>query len=236
MDPPLRSNGSASRPPVQAVPRIPGRSRVAARVDRVLNTALGGERSAVLNATAAELLAEPVPVARIFHDALGRPEAGLLGHLMVHQMLRRSRLYDDLLNSLASPNPITRAAAARICAAARFTDAGIWIGDLVQDPNPKVRDAAVRALSELGGRRAVEILTAAATRIPLNRLAIALSRGTSDLDVEALMRQPETEQAAVATVLACGLRRDALRLGPLMGIAQDRRWTRPGPKGGCKPL
>jgi hypothetical protein len=236
MDPPLRSNGSASRPPVQAVPRVPGRSRVAARVDRVLNTALGGERAAILNATAAELLAEPAPVARVFHEALQRPEAGVIGHLMVQELLRRSKLYDDLINSLGSPNPVTRAAAARICAAARLTDAAIWIGDLVQDPNPKVRDAAVRGLAELGGRRSVEILMAAAGKIPQYRLAIALARGASDLDMEALMRQPETEQAAVATVLACGLRRDGLRLGPLLGIAHDRRWPQQVRKAACKAL
>jgi HEAT repeat protein len=236
MDPPLRSNGSASRPSVQAVPRVPGRSRVAARVDRVLNTALGGERAAVLNATAAELLAEPVPVARIFHEALRRPETGLMGHLMVQELLRRSNLYDDLVNSLGSPNPVVRAAAARVCAAARVADAAIWIGDLVQDPNPKVRDIAVRALAQLGGRRSVEILVAAADKIPQYRLAIALARGASDLDMEALMRQPETERTAVATVLACGLRRDGLRLSALLGIAHDRRWPNQVRKAACKAL
>src|SRR2546430_13399577 len=46
--------------------------------------------------------------------------------------------------------------------------------------------------------------------IPLYRLAIALSRAASDVDIEALMRQPASERAAVATVLACGLRRDVL--------------------------
>jgi HEAT repeat protein len=190
----------------------------------------------VLNATAAELLAEPLPVARIFRGALNRPETGLLGHLMVQDMLRRSRLYDDLVNALASPNPLTRAAAARVCAAARLTDAVIWIGDLVRDPSPQVRDAAVRGLGELGGRRSVETLIAGAGKIPLYRLAIALSRSASDLDIEALMRQPETEEAAVATVLACGLRRDSLRLGPLLGIAHDRRWPRQVRKAACKAL
>src|SRR5438046_5430799 len=117
MDPPLRSNGSNTQPVIQAPTRSIGRSRVVGRVDRVLNTALGGERAAVLNATAAELLAEPVPVARTFHGALKRAEVGLLGHLMEQDMLRRSTLNEDLVNALASPNPVTRAAAVRICAA-----------------------------------------------------------------------------------------------------------------------
>src|SRR5947199_313343 len=126
MDPPLRSNGSASRPAVQAPPRGAGRSRVAGRVDRVLNTALGGDRAAVLMASAG--------------------------------------------------------------------------------------------------------------KIPQYRLAIALAQAASDLDIEALMRQPETEEAAVATVLACGLRRDALRLVPLLGIAHDRRWPKQVRKAACKAL
>lgn len=209
---------------------------MASRIDRVLNTALQGGKAAVLNATAAELLAEPMPVARILHEALDRPENGLLGHLMVQDLLRRSKLYDDLVNALTSQNPVTRAAAARICSAARMTDAVIWIGDLVQDPNPRVRDAAVRALADLGGRRSIEILMAGGGKIPQYRLAISLARGASDLDIEALMRQPETEEAAVATVLACGLRRDALRLGPLLGIAHDRRWPKKVRKAACKAL
>ena len=190
----------------------------------------------MLNATAGELLAEPLPVARIFRGALNRPDTGLVGHLMVQDLLRRSNLYEDLVNALASPNPVTRAAAARICAAARVTDAVIWIGDLVQDASPRVRDAAVRALAELGGRRSVEMLMARAANIAPYRLAIALSKSASDLDIEALMRQPETEDAAVATVLACGLRRDALRLGPLLGIANDRRWPKQVRKAACKAL
>src|SRR5260370_38980304 len=66
----------------------------------------------------------------------------------------------------------------------------------------------------------------AADKIPTHRLAIALSMAASDLDIEALMRQPESEKAAVVTVLACGLRRDTLRVPPLLGIAHDRRWPK----------
>jgi len=67
-------------------------------------------------------------------------------------------------------------------------------------------------------------LMAAADRIPLHRLAITLATAASDLDIESLMRQPSSEKAAVVTVLACGLRRDSLRVPPLLGIAHDRRW------------
>src|SRR6266508_1101974 len=176
MAPPLRSNGSNNRPTVQAPTRTPGRSRVAGRVDRVLNTAMAGEKSAVLNVTAAELLAEPVAVAQSLDAALDRPGVGVIGHWMIQELFRRSRLHDELLNALASPNPVTRAAAARICGAARMTDAVIWLEDMVRDQNPRVRDAAVRALAQLGGRRAVEVLMAATDVIPQYRLAIALSR------------------------------------------------------------
>jgi len=236
MDPPLRSNGSNTRPVIQAPTRSIGRSRVVGRVDRVLNTALAGERAAVLNATAAELLAEPVPVARVIEMALERPGVGVIGHWMIQELFRRSGLYDDLLNALASPDAGTRAAAARLCAAARLTDSVLWIGDLLEDEEPQVRDAAVRALAQLGGRRSVELLMASAERIPLYRLAIALARGASDVDIEALMRQPASERAAVATVLACGLRRDVLRVQPLLGIAHDRRWPNKVRVAACKAL
>jgi len=209
---------------------------VAGRVDRVLNSALAGERAAVLNATAAELLAEPIAVAGSIEAALGRPGVGLMGHWMVHELLRRSKLYDDLVNSLASPNAVTRAAAARICGAARISDSVAWISDLVKDSNPRVRDAAVRSLGQVGGRRAVDELIASAGEIPLYRLAITLARAASDVDIEALMRQPADERAALATVLACGLRQDVLRVSPLLGIAHDRRWPKRVRAAACKAL
>src|SRR5205809_701951 len=114
---------------------------------------------------------------------------------------RRSWLHDALINSLASPNPFTRLSAARIFGAARLTETTIWIGGLIGDEVPPVRDAAVRALAQLGGRRAVDLLIASAASIPLHRLAISLARAASDVDIEALMRQPASERAAVATVL-----------------------------------
>lgn len=157
-------------------------------------------------------------------------------HLTLHDLIRRSHLHDELINSLTAANPLTRAAAARVCGAARMTDASIWIADMLSDPNPMVRDAAVRALGEMGGRRAVEALMANADRIPLYRLAITLSQAASDVDIEALMRAPADERAAVATVLACGMRGDLLRVSPLMGIAHDRRWPTAVRVAACKAL
>jgi HEAT repeat protein len=226
MDSQLPGNGSNTRPAIQTVTRLPARSRVAERVERVLDEALEGQRSATLNATASELLAEPVAVAAVLQKSLDQPGAGVVRHWTAHEVLRRSKLQDDLLNSLVSPNSVTRAAAARVCGAARMTEAAIWLGDLLDDPNARVRSAAVRSLSQLGGRRAVELLMGRAEKIPLYRLAIAVARAASDLDIEALMRAPASERAAVATVLACGLRRDVLRVSPLLGIAHDRRWPK----------
>ena len=190
----------------------------------------------MLNATAAELLAEPELVAGVFRAALARPGVGLMGHWMLHELLRRSRLYEELVNAMASPNPLTRSAAARICGAARMTESIEWLADMVRDPNPRVRDAAVRSLADHGGRRAVEELMAATDRIPVYRMAIALSRGASDVEIEALMRRPANEPAAVAAVLACGLRRDVLRVSPLLGIAHDRRWPKQVRAAACKAL
>ena len=202
----------------------------------MVNTAIAGERAAVLNATVAELLAEPISVAHVLQAALGRPGVGVIGHWMIQELFRRSRLYDDLVNALASSEPQTRAAAARVCGAARMTDAVQWIGDLLDDPSPQVREAAVRSLAELGGRRSVELLMAASDRIPVYRLAIALARAASDVDIEALMRAPANERAATATVLACGLRHDLLRVSPLLGIAHDRRWPRQVRVAACKSV
>ena len=50
------------------------------------------------------------------------------------------------------------------------------------------------------------------------------------------MRQPTSERAAVAAVLACGLRRDVLRVSPLLGIAHDRRWPKQVRLAACKAL
>ena len=197
---------------------------------------MAGDRNAVLNATALEMLAEPAEVAEVFHAALERPGAGVRGHWTLHELLRRSRLYDELVNALASPNPLTQAAAARICGAARMSESVEWVADLVHDANPRVHEAAVRSLAHHGGRRAVEQLMASSDRIPLYRLAIALSKAASDVDIEALMRRPVSEEAAVATVLASGLRRDVLRVSPLLGIAHDRRWPKRVRVAACKAL
>src|SRR5438552_3733746 len=236
MDPSLRSNGSNTRPVIQTTPRGGGRSRAAGRVDRVLNTALAGERAAVLNVSAADMLADPEAVAGLIQAAVGRPGVGVMGHWMIHELFRRSELHDELLNSLASPDPLMRAAAARICGAARLPEAALWISDLVDDPDARVREVAVRSLARLGGRRAVEQLMASDEKIPLHRLAIALARAASDVDIEALMRQPSSERVAVAAVLACGLRRDVLRVSPLLGIAHDRRWPKQVRLAACKAL
>jgi HEAT repeat protein len=236
MEAPLRSNGSNTRQATSTPPRGAGRSRVAGRVDRVLNTALAGERSAVLNVTAAELLSESGAVTGVIARAVDRPGVGVMGHWMVHELFRRSDLYPDLLNALVSPNPMTRAAAARVCGAARITESVLWLGDLLADSNPAVRQSAVRALAQMGGRRAVEALMAESGRIPVYRLAISLSKAASDVDIEALMRQPASEAAAVATVLASGLRHDVLRVSPLLGIAHDRRWPQKVRIAACKAL
>jgi HEAT repeat protein len=190
----------------------------------VLNSALAGEKASMLNVTVKELLAEPLAVADAFWGALERPGVGLMGHWMIHELLRRSNLHDDLVDALASPDPLTRAAAARICGASRLSEALPWIADLIQDPDPRVRDSAVRAMAQVGGSRAVEVLVERSDSIPLYRLAIALSLAASDVDVESLLRRPKDERMALAAVLACGLRRDVLRVSGLLGIAHDRRW------------
>jgi HEAT repeat protein len=206
-----------------AISRAP-RSRLAARIERILNAALAGEPQVVLNVSAPDLLTEPDQVGSVITSALDRAGPGLTGQWRITEVFRRSGRTDELLNSLVSPNPATRAAAARLCGALRLTQSVGWIEDLVRDPDPPVRDSAIRALGLMGGRRSVEALMAAVDLIPLHRLAITLAQAATDIDIEALMRQPASEKAAVVTVLACGLRRDVLRVPPLLGIAHDKRW------------
>ncbi|MDQ6879540.1 MAG: HEAT repeat domain-containing protein [Candidatus Dormibacteraeota bacterium] len=199
------------------------RSRLGVRVDRVLSAAIAGEPHVALNVKVSELLADDT-VASTIRSFLERSGPGIMAHWRVLQALQATGLDSDLLNSLVDPDPKVRIAAARLCGAFRLTDSVPWLADLMGDTNPKVRDAAVRALGSLGGRRAVDALMAAVDRLPQHRLAIELSHAASDMDMELLMREPASVQAAVVTVLACGLRYDALRVGALTGIAHDRRW------------
>ena len=225
--PAKRSGGSRAGPP---------RSRVAARVERILTSAVAGEPHVSLNLKASELMAEADQVADAISGVLERAGPGIMGHLRVTQTLKPTGLGDELVNSLVDPDPNVRIAAARLCGALKMTDAQPPLADLMADPKPKVRDAAVRALGQLGGRRAVDSLMSEVDRLPAHRLAIELAHAASDMDIEALMREPKSVQAAVVTVLACGLRRDQLRVRPLNGIAHDRRWPSRVRAAACRAL
>ena len=200
------------------------RSRLAARVERLLTAALGGDPHVNLNFKAPELLADAGSVAPAISAVLERAGPGLAPQLRLSRALRSAGLVEDLLNALANPDPNVRIVGARLCGALRMTDALPWLADMMADSRPRVWEAAIRALGELGGGRAVDVLMSAVDRIPQHRLAIELAHAASDMDIEALMREPASVQAAVVTVLACGLRHDPLRVGPLSAIAEDRRW------------
>jgi hypothetical protein len=229
IDPQRLTKGSGARFRAQ-------RSRLASRIGRILNNSLNDGAQVDLNVTSAELLAESGAVSEVIVVALARAGGGLTAQWRITEPFRRANLADELVDSLVSPDPATRASAARLCGALRLTEAVMWIGDLIQDGSPQVREAAIRALGLMGGRRAVDSLMASADRIPLHRLAITLAQAASDLDIESLMRHPASEKAAVVTVLACGLRRDHLRVPPLLGIAHDSRWPKPVRLAACLSL
>ena len=109
------------------------RSRLGERVERVLNAALTGEPHVVLSATAEELIVEPDAIAKVITAALVTAGPGLTGQWRITQLFRSSGLGDELLNSLVSTNPITRASAAELCGALRLTESVPWIEDLLQD-------------------------------------------------------------------------------------------------------
>ena len=202
----------------------------------MLSSAIAGEPHVAVNAKASELLAEAGSVASTIRSALISAGPSMSVQLRVTQAFRASGLIDELLNSLVNPDPDVRIAAAQLCGALRLTDAVPWLDEMLRDPNPKVRDAAIRALGHLGGRRAVEVLISAVDRFPQARLAIELSRAASDLDIEGLLRQPVSVQAAVAAVLACGLRKDRFRVPALVGIASDVRWPTEVRAAACRAL
>lgn len=212
------------------------RSRLAARVERVLTAALEGDSHVTLNVKASELLADAGPVASAVTDVLQKAGHGVLIQWRLAQALKPAGLSDEILNALVAPDPKVRIAAARLCGAFRMSDSLPWLADMLSDSKPGVRDAAVRALGRLGGRRAVDALMSAADRLPQHRLAIELAHAASDMDIEALMREPASVEAAVITVLACGLRHDSLRVRPLAAIAHDRRWPTRVRVAACRAL
>jgi HEAT repeat protein len=209
---------------------------LAVRVDRVLSAALAGEPHVTLNLKASELVADAGPVAAAINDVFEAAGPGIMVQWRVTQALKPSGLDVDLVNLLADRDPKVRLAAARLCGALRMTDSLPWVADLLKDSRPRVWEAAARALGDLGGSRAVDALMSAIDRIPQHRLAIELAHAASDMDIEALMREPASVQAAVVTVLACGLRHDPLRAGPLSAIAQDRRWPARVRVAACRSL
>ncbi|MDQ6719705.1 MAG: HEAT repeat domain-containing protein [Candidatus Dormibacteraeota bacterium] len=212
------------------------RSRLATRVDRILSAALAGEPEVTLNIKAAELLGDAGPVAATIRDLIQRGAPGVIGQWRIDQALRPTGVGNEILNSLVDPDPSVRISAARLCGALRMTDSLPWLADLIGDAKPKVREAAIRALGELGGSRAVDVLMSAVDRLPQHRLAIELAHAASDMDIEALIREPASVQSAVVTVLACGLRHDRLRVGPLAGIVRDRRWPPRVRSAACRAL
>ena len=209
------------------------RSRVASKIDRVLATALSGDPRVVLDVKAPELLAEAASVSQVISSALDRAGSALAAQLTVTQTFRRGGVEAELIDSLAHQDPAVRIAAARLCGALRLPDAIPWLGDLLDDPSPEVRDAAARSLGRAGGRRAVESLVAHADRLPMHRVAIEVSRAASDVDLETLLRETPTR---VMVIMASGLRRDALRTPHLVRMAQDRQCETPIRVAACRAL
>ena len=188
----------------------------------MLATALSGDPRVVLNVKGSEVLAEPGPVAQVISAALENAGNGLVPQLTITQTFRRSGLEQELIDSLASSDPAVRIAGARVCGALRLPSAVPWLADLLDDPSPAVRDVAIRSLAEAGGRRVVDALLARADRLPSYRLAVALARAASDIDLERLLREPSPVKGMVTVLMACGLRRDALHGHLVVRMAQDQ--------------
>ncbi len=194
---------------------------IAAQINQALVSALTGQ-NAVLNAKASDLLAHVDVVAPVIAAVMHRPGITLAQQWQVTKVIKRGGLGAELLDSLASPEPATRAAAAQLCGAMRLAESVAWVSDLLSDPDEKVRIAAARALGRTGGGRAVDALMGAVEAFPPHRLALAIAHGASDIDLDGLLRSGGGAKTAVVVALACGLRADALRFPRLVAMARDR--------------
>jgi len=221
---PHRTRGMGSDSPTHRTREGPGaatsRPQVAALVNQALISALTGQ-GAALKARTADLLADVRLVAPAITAVMRRPGITLAQQSRVTQAIYRSGIAAELLDSLASPDASTRAAAARLCGALRLADAVPWLSDLLGDPEQPVRDAAARALGSTGGRRAVDALMSVADAFEPQRLAVDVAHAASDIDLDAWLRKPGNVKATVVVALACGLRGDALRFPRLMAMARD---------------
>jgi len=193
---------------------------VAAQVNQALLSALTGQ-AVVVTAAAADLLANADTVAPAIASVMHRPGITLAQQWRVTQAIHKAGLDAELLDSLASPDGPTRAAAAKLCGALRLPEAVPWLTDLLADDDESVRDAAARALGRTGGRRAVDALMGAVDRFPSERLAVDVAHAASDIDLDGLLRTERGPRAGVVVALACGLRADALRFPRLVAIARD---------------
>jgi HEAT repeat protein len=198
-------------------------ARLAAKLERTLATALEGDPRVVINVKASELLDDAELVAEVITRAFHRAGAALGPQLTVIRTFRRSGVEPELLDSLVSPDPDVRIAGARLCGALRLPDAVPWLIDLLDDPHPGVREIAVRALGQAGGRRAVAALLERAGSLPRYRVSKALAMAASDIDLDSLLREPGPTSLKVTILMACGMRRDALMTPLLVRMALDRK-------------
>ena len=189
-------------------------------MNQALVSALTGQ-AVVVNAAAADLLANADAVAAAIVGVMHRPGVTMAQQWRVTNALHRSGVASQLLDALVSPDPTTRAAAAKLCGALRLAEAVPWLSDLLADPDDTVRSAASRALGRTGGRRAVDALMASAERFPAQRLAVDIAHAASDIDLDGILRSERRPHAAVVVALACGLRADALRFPRLVAMARD---------------
>jgi HEAT repeat protein len=176
----------------------------------------------VLDVRASDLLAHADEVVPAIAAVMHRRGLTLAQQWHVTKAMQRGGLGGELLDALASDDPATRTAAARLCGALRLAEAVDWLRDLLADPDEQVQRAAARALGRTGGRRAVDALMGAADNLPPHLLAIAIAHAASDIDLDGLLRLSGSTQTCIVVALACGLRGDALRFPRLVAMARDR--------------
>jgi len=227
--------GNGVAPPSDGTLGAAESQQIAALINQALVSALTGQ-NAVLNAKASDLLAHVDVVAPVIASVMHRPGITLAQQWQVTKVIRRGGLGGEVLDSLASPEPATRAAAAQLCGALRMAESVAWLSDLLSDPDEKVRIAAARALGRIGGGRAVDALMGAIEAFPPHQLALAIAHGASEIDLDGLLRSGGGAKTTVVVALACGLRADALRFPRLVAMARDRNGPSEVRAAACRAL
>jgi HEAT repeat protein len=144
---------------------------------------------------------------------------GSLAHQRLAASFQLSGAADVLIDQLASTDANRRTRSAQLVGALGMEHAATLLSPLLSADEPKVREAAARALGRIGGTRSAEVLLRAIRRRAPNRtLTIELARAAPDLFLETELCAPRRAGSRTAVAIAAGLRRRRAAVTPLLAL------------------